>query len=72
MVLHLSHAEGGFGVTFNDITEGGRSASSPLPPTSVLCTELADLEPQEQDAPKRVRQYKPMSWLGVMAAPPQG
>jgi hypothetical protein len=66
MVLtHLSHAEGGFGVTFNDITKGSRSASSPLPPTSVLRTELTDLEPQE-DAPKRVLWYTPMSWLGVI------
>ena len=32
---------------------------------SMLCTELADLEPQEY-SPKRVLWYKPMSWLGVI------
>ncbi len=53
-------------MTFNDITKGSRSTSSPLPPTSVLRTELADLEPQEEDAPKRVLWYTPMSWLGVI------
>ncbi len=31
---------------------------------SVLRTEMADLEPQEEDAPKRTLFYKPMSWLG--------
>ena len=31
---------------------------------SVLRTEMADLESQEEDAPKRVLFYKPMSWLG--------
>ena len=62
----LAHDKRSFGVTLNDITKGGRSASSPLPPTSVLCTELADLEPQEEDAPKHVLWYTPMSWLGVI------
>ncbi len=31
---------------------------------SVLRTEMAGLESQEEDAPKRVLFYKPMSWLG--------
>jgi hypothetical protein len=31
---------------------------------SVLRTEMADLESQEEDVPKRVLFYKPMSWLG--------
>ena len=31
---------------------------------SVLRTEMAGLEPQEEDAPKRILFYKPMSWLG--------
>ncbi len=31
---------------------------------SMLRTEMADLESQEEDAPKRVLFYKPMSWLG--------
>ena len=31
---------------------------------SVLRTEMANLEPQEEDAPKRVLSFKPMSWLG--------
>ena len=31
---------------------------------SVLKTEMAGLESQEEDAPKRVLFYKPMSWLG--------
>jgi hypothetical protein len=31
---------------------------------SVLRTEMASLESQEEDAPKRVLFYKPMSWLG--------
>jgi hypothetical protein len=53
-------------VTFNDTTKGSRSASLPLLPTSVLRTELADLEPLEEDAPKRVLWYTPMSWLGVI------
>jgi hypothetical protein len=30
---------------------------------SVLGTEMAGLESQEEDAPKRVLFYKPMSWL---------
>jgi hypothetical protein len=33
---------------------------------SVLRTEMGSLEPQEEDAPKRVLWYKPMSWLGVI------
>jgi len=31
---------------------------------SVLRTEMADLESQEEDVPKRVLFFKPMSWLG--------
>ncbi len=31
---------------------------------SVLKTEMAGLESQEEDAPKRLLVYKPMSWLG--------
>ncbi len=31
---------------------------------SVLRTEMTGLESQEEDAPKRVLFYKPMSWLG--------
>ncbi len=31
---------------------------------SVLRTEMAGLESQEEDAPKRVLFYNPMSWLG--------
>ncbi len=31
---------------------------------SVLRTEMAGLESQEEDTPKRVLFYKPMSWLG--------
>jgi hypothetical protein len=31
---------------------------------SVLWTEIADLESQEEDAPKRILFFKPMSWLG--------
>jgi hypothetical protein len=31
---------------------------------SVLRTEMAGLESQEEDAPKRVLFYKPMNWLG--------
>ena len=31
---------------------------------SVLRTEMAGLEPQEEDAPKRILFYNPMSWLG--------
>jgi hypothetical protein len=31
---------------------------------SVLRTEMAGLESQEEDAPKRVLWFKPMSWLG--------
>ena len=30
----------------------------------VLRTEMANLESQEEDAPKRVLWFKPMSWLG--------
>jgi hypothetical protein len=30
---------------------------------SVFRTEMTDLESQEEDAPKRVLFYKPMSWL---------
>jgi hypothetical protein len=30
---------------------------------SVLKTEMGDLESQEEDAPKRLLFYKPMSWL---------
>ena len=33
---------------------------------SVLCTEMTDLEPQEEGAPKRVLWCKPMAWLGVI------
>jgi hypothetical protein len=31
---------------------------------SVLKMEVADLESQEEDAPKRILFFKPMSWLG--------
>ncbi len=31
---------------------------------SVLKTEMGDLESQEEDAPKRLLFFKPMSWLG--------
>ena len=31
---------------------------------SVLRTEMADLESQEEDTPKRILFFKPMSWLG--------
>ena len=31
---------------------------------SVLKTEMTDLESQEEDAPKRLLFFKPMSWLG--------
>jgi hypothetical protein len=31
---------------------------------SVLRTEMAGLESQEEDAPHRVLFYKPMTWLG--------
>jgi hypothetical protein len=31
---------------------------------SVLRTEMANLESQEEDAPRRVLWFKPMSWLG--------
>ena len=31
---------------------------------SVFRTEMTDLESQEEDAPKRILFYKPMSWLG--------
>ena len=31
---------------------------------SVLRTEMTNLESQEEDAPKRVLWFKPMSWLG--------
>ncbi len=31
---------------------------------SVLRTEMAGLESQEEDAPKRILFFKPMSWLG--------
>ena len=31
---------------------------------SVLKTEMADLESQEEDDPKRLLFFKPMSWLG--------
>ena len=31
---------------------------------SVLRTEMAGLESQEQDVPKRILFFKPMSWLG--------
>jgi hypothetical protein len=31
---------------------------------SVLRTEMASLESQEEDAPKRILWFKPMSWLG--------
>ncbi len=31
---------------------------------SVLRTEMACLESQEEDAPKRILFFKPMSWLG--------
>ncbi len=33
---------------------------------SVLRTEMAGLESQEEDAPKRVLFFKPMSWLGQL------
>jgi hypothetical protein len=31
---------------------------------SVLRTEMVSLESQEEDVPRRVLWYKPMSWLG--------
>jgi hypothetical protein len=31
---------------------------------SVLRTEMVDLESHEEDAPKRILFFKPMSWLG--------
>ena len=31
---------------------------------SVLRTEMSDLESQEEDVPKRILFFKPMSWLG--------
>jgi hypothetical protein len=31
---------------------------------SVLRTEMANLESQEEDAPRRVLWFKPMAWLG--------
>ena len=31
---------------------------------SVLRTEMADLESQEEDIPKRILFFKPMSWMG--------
>jgi hypothetical protein len=31
---------------------------------SVLKTEMAGLESQEEDAPKRILFFKPMSWVG--------
>jgi hypothetical protein len=31
---------------------------------SVLKTEMTGLESQEEDAPKRILLFKPMSWLG--------
>jgi hypothetical protein len=31
---------------------------------SVLRTDIADLEFQEEDVPKRILFFKPMSWLG--------
>ena len=31
---------------------------------SVLRTEMTGLESQEEDAPKRILFFKPMSWLG--------
>jgi hypothetical protein len=31
---------------------------------SVLKTEMTDLESQEEDTPKRLLFFKPMSWLG--------
>ena len=34
---------------------------------SVLKTEMAGLESQEEDAPKRLLFYKPMSWLGQIS-----
>ena len=34
---------------------------------SVLRTEMGDLESQEEDAPKRIHWYKPMSWLGQIS-----
>ncbi len=33
---------------------------------SVLRMEMTGLESQEEDAPKRVLFYKPMSWLGLI------
>ena len=35
---------------------------------SVLRTEMADLESQEEDTPKRILFYKSMSWLGKIRA----
>ena len=34
---------------------------------SVLRTEMAGLESQEEDAPKRILFFKPMSWLGQIS-----
>ncbi len=36
---------------------------------SVLRTEMAGLESQEEDVPKRILFYKPMSWLGQIRLP---
>jgi hypothetical protein len=36
---------------------------------SVLKTEMADLESQEEDAPKCILFFKPMSWLGQIRPP---
>jgi hypothetical protein len=35
---------------------------------SVLRTEMADLESQEEDDPKRILFFKPMSWLSASIA----
>jgi hypothetical protein len=36
---------------------------------SFLRTEMAGLESQEEDAPKRILFFKPMSWLGQIRPP---
>ena len=35
---------------------------------SVLRTEMENLESEEEDAPRRVLWYKPMSWLGQIGS----
>ena len=37
----------------------------------VLWTEMVSLETQEEDAPRRILWFKPMSWLGGQIRPPR-